>query len=247
MIPLLSAELLKLRTTRTFAGFVAISIATSLLISVLVAILTEPTEESVLIDVYASDTSSFFILILAVIGISGEWRHRTITSSLLASPDRVRFLTAKTVAFVAAGVSLSLLIAISVAALGTTILTIRGLPLPDAGALVEQVARNLAVAAALAALGVAFGALLRNQVAAVVSLLVVMFAVEPVVVALAPGVGRYAPLGVLPVAAAGLPPEDAGLGDVDMLGATAATLALVVWILATLAVAAALLARRDLE
>jgi ABC-type transport system involved in multi-copper enzyme maturation permease subunit len=247
MIQLLDAELLKLRTTRTFAGFVGISIATSLLVTVLVAILTEPTEQSVLVDVYASDTSSFFILVLAVIGISGEWRHRTITSSLLAAPDRLRFLTAKALAFVAAGVALSLLIAVSVTAVGTTILSIRGLPLPDAAALVEQVVRNLAVAAALAALGVAFGALLRNQIAAVVALLVVMFVVEPLVVALAPGVGRFAPLGVLPIAAAGLPPDDAGLENVHMLGATTATLALVAWIVAILAVAAALLVRRDLE
>jgi ABC-2 type transport system permease protein len=247
MIPLLTAELLKLRTTRTFAGFVGISIATSLLAAVLVAVLTEPTRASVLFDVYASDTSSFFILILAVIGISGEWRHRTITSSLLAAPDRVRFLLAKTAAFVAAGVVLSLLIALAVAVVGTTVLSLRDLPLPDPAELVEQITRNLAVAAALAAFGVAFGALLRNQIAAVVALLVVMFMVEPIVVALAPGVGRFAPLGVLPVAAAGLPPEDMGLAELDMLSPLAATLALVAWIAGILAVAAALLVRRDLD
>jgi ABC-2 type transport system permease protein len=247
MIPLLNAELLKLRTTRTFAGLVGISIATSLLIAALTAVLTEPTHESVLVDVYASDTSSFFILILAVIGITGEWRHRTITSSLLAAPDRLRFLVAKAVAFVAAGVALSMLIAVSVAAVGTTILSIRGLPLPGAGDLVEQMLRNLAVAAALAALGVALGGLLRNQIAAVVALLVVIFVVEPLLVALAPSVGRFAPLGVLPIAAAGLPPESAGLEDVNMLGATAATLALLVWIVVTLAASGAMLARRDLE
>ena len=66
-------------------------------------------------------------------------------------------------------------------------------------------------------------------------------------VALAPGVGRFAPHGVLPVAAAGLPPSDAGLVNVHLLGATTATLALVAWIVAILAVAAALLVRRDLE
>ena len=52
-----------------------------------------------LVDVFTSDTSSLFILILAIVGITGEWRHRTITSSLLAAPDRVRFLAAKTLAF----------------------------------------------------------------------------------------------------------------------------------------------------
>ena len=115
---MLRAELIKLRTTRTFAAIAAVAIATSVLIAALVALLTEPTEDSVLFDVFASDTSSFFILLLAVIGISGEWRHRTITSSLLAAPDRRRFLAAKAIAFATAGMVLSLLIAATVAVTG---------------------------------------------------------------------------------------------------------------------------------
>ena len=51
-------------------------------------------------------------MILAIVGITGEWRHRTITSSLLAAPDRIRFLAAKTLAFAAAGAVLSLSISI---------------------------------------------------------------------------------------------------------------------------------------
>ena len=98
MTALLHAELLKLRTTRTFAALTAIAVGISLLIATLVSVLTEPSKASVLFDVFASDTSGFFILVLAVVGISGEWRHRTITSSLLAAPDRLRFLTSKTLA-----------------------------------------------------------------------------------------------------------------------------------------------------
>ena len=101
MRALLRAELLKLRTTRTFVALTAVAVATSVLLVVLVSVLTEPSEEDVLVDVFTADTSSLFILLLAVIGISGEWRHRTITSSLLAAPDRLRFLAAKTVAFTA--------------------------------------------------------------------------------------------------------------------------------------------------
>ena len=112
MSALLRAELLKLRTTRTFIALTAVAVATSVLLIVLVSVLTEPSEEDVLVDVFTADTSSLFILLLAVIGISGEWRHRTITSSLLAAPDRLRFLAAKTVAFAAAGVVMSLLISI---------------------------------------------------------------------------------------------------------------------------------------
>src|SRR5262245_4118126 len=99
MTALLRAELLKLRTTRTFVAMAAAAAGTSVLLVGLVCFLTEPTERSVVTDVYTTDTSGLFILMLAIVGITGEWRHRTIASSLLVSPDRVWFLVAKTVAF----------------------------------------------------------------------------------------------------------------------------------------------------
>ena len=67
MRSLLHAELLKLRTTRTFAALAGAAVGTSLLLTVLVSVLTEPTEKSVLIDVFASDTSGLFIFLLSVV------------------------------------------------------------------------------------------------------------------------------------------------------------------------------------
>ena len=52
MTDLLRAELLKLRTTRTFVGITGVAVGTSLLIALLVSILTEPTRDSVIVDVY---------------------------------------------------------------------------------------------------------------------------------------------------------------------------------------------------
>jgi ABC-2 type transport system permease protein len=247
MRDLLRAELIKLRTTRTFAGMAGAAVGTSLLITILVAILTEPTEESVLVDVYASDTSSLFIVVLAVIGISGEWRHRTITGSLLAAPNRVRFLAAKTLAFAAAGVLLSLAITIGIAVAGTAVLSVRDLPLPDAGELTGLALRNALIAALLGAFGVGVGALVRNQVAALVGLLLIWFVAEPTLIALAPDVGRYAPLSALSSGIMDFPPEETGLSDVDLLAPGLAALALLAWIGAAFAAGAALLRRRDLH
>ncbi|MDP9188204.1 MAG: hypothetical protein M3O25_03030, partial [Actinomycetota bacterium] len=115
---LLHAELIKLRTTRTFYALAGVAIGLSVLIVILAASLTEPTKESVLYDVFQVDVSSFFIMILAIVGITGEWRHRTITSSLLAAPARVRFLAAKTLAFAAAGALLSVAISLAISIIG---------------------------------------------------------------------------------------------------------------------------------
>jgi ABC-2 type transport system permease protein len=244
----LEAELIKLRTTRTFIALVASAVGISLLITVLVASITEPTEEEVLTDVFTSDVSGLFILILAIIGITGEWRHRTITSSLLAAPDRVRFLAAKTIAFAVAGAVLSVLISIAVGIVGFAILSARDLPTPELGELVEQFARNAGVAMLGGAFGVGIGALVRNQAVAIVGVLVVGFAVEPVLIGLAPEVGRFGPLGALPTAAQGLDPEDVGMPeDVDLPAAGVAVLLLFAWIGSAFAAGAALLRYRDLE
>ena len=248
MTALLRAELLKLRTTSTFLALTAAAVGTSLLITVLVAVLTEPSEEEVLTDVFTSDTSSLFITILAVIGITGEWRHHTITSALLAAPDRLRFLSAKTVAFAAAGLVLSVLISISITVVGLIILTVRDLPTPEAGELIEQIARNAVVAALLGAFGVGIGALVRNQVVAVVGLLVLGFAVDPLVAALLPEIGRFSPFSALPIGIQEIPPDNAGLPeDIDVLSPGLAVLAMFAWIAAAFAPGAALLIRRDLD
>ncbi len=246
MTPLLHAELLKLSTTRTFAALAGVAVGISLLITILVGLLTEPTQESVLTDVFTSDVSSLFILVLAVVGITGEWRHRTITSSLLAAPDRLRFLAAKTIAFAAAGLALSLLISLAVAVVGFTILSVRDLPTPDAGELAGQIGRIAIVAALLGGFGVVVGALVRNQVVAVVGMLLLTFVVEPAVIALVPEVGRYGPLVALPTAAAGLPEGDVGLGGVELLPAGLAAAVMLAWMGVCFAGGVALLRRRDI-
>ena len=174
MTALLRAELIKLRTTRTFLALTGVALGTSLLIAVLVSLLSEPTQESVLTDVFTADTSGLFIVILAIVGITGEWRHRTITSSLLAAPNRLRFLVAKTLAFAAAGLVLSLLISITIAIVGMIILSARDLPTPELGELVGQIIRNAEVAALLGAFGLALGTLVRNQPVAIVGVLLLV-------------------------------------------------------------------------
>jgi ABC-2 type transport system permease protein len=160
----------------------------------------------------------------------------------------VPFLAAKTIAFAVAGLVLSVLISIAVGIAGYAILSARDLPTPELGELLERFARNAGVAALGGAFGVGIGAILRNQVVAIVGVLVIAFAVEPALVALAPEVGRFGPFGSLPTAAQGVDPQDVGMPeDVDLPAAGAAVLLLLAWIGAAFASGAALLRYRDLE
>ncbi len=247
MRPLLEAELIKLRTTRTFIALSAVAIGISLLLTILTASIGEPTKQSVLDDVFQNDASTLFIMILAIVGITGEWRHRTITGSLLAAPDRTRFLAAKTLAFAAAGALLSLAISISVAIVGFAILEARGLPTPDFADLLELIARNAGAAALLGGFGVGIGSLVRNQPVAIVGILLAAFVVDPVIGQFAPGVETFSPTGALPSAIQGVSPDDVGMEKVDFLAAVPAVAVMLVWIGALFAGGATLLVKRDVE
>ena len=222
------------------------AVATSVLLTGLLAALTRPTEASVLDDVFASDTSGLFVMVLAIVGITGEWRHRTITSALLAAPDRVRFLAAKTLAYAAAGLVLSLIVSAAIAVCGLAVLGVRDLPAPEAAELGGLFGRNALVSALTGAFGVGLGALARNQLAGVVGVLLVAFAIEPAVLALAPDVGRFGPFVALPTAILD-PASDAGLGGVDLLAPLAAAALWLAWIGGAFAAGASLLRVRDLD
>jgi hypothetical protein len=237
MTALLQAELLKLRTTRTFA----VLVGTAALLSVgLVGIAASMSVHDDPRSLFTNTSVTYFIVLLGAIGMTGEWRHRTITGTVLAAPDRLRLLAAKALSYSAAGVVLSLLVTVATMLVGTLILSSRGDETLGAGGLLDVLWRNLAVAALLGPLGVCVGALLRNQVVTVVGSVVVAAAVEPALFAALPEVGRFGPLSGAP---GGI------LGDATVHGLLAPGLAvavLVAWVLAAFAAAAVRLRGRDL-
>jgi ABC-type transport system involved in multi-copper enzyme maturation permease subunit len=241
---LLRAELIKLRTTRTFAALASVAIGIALLITILVCVLSKHGIDDPLNDVFNNDTSSLFILILAVVGITGEWRHRTITSSLLAAPDRLRFLAAKVLAFAAAGIVLSVAISVSVAIVGYALLGIRDIPAADLGDVFELGWRNALVAGLLGAFGVGVGSLVRNQPVAIVGLFILIFVIEPTVLGLLPDYGRYGPLISAPSA---ITQSDIGFDEVDQLSAVGGVLVLLGWITLTAGLGGLLLRARDVD
>src|SRR4051794_39854552 len=237
MIALLQAELLKLRSTRTFA----VIVGTAALLSVgLVGIAASMKNHDAPHDLFTNSSVTYIIVLLGAIGMTGEWRHRTITGSVLAAPDRTRLLVAKALSYSVAGVVLSLLVTVSTMLVGTLILEIRGEATLGAGGLADVLWRNLAVAALLGPLGVAVGALVRNQVVTVVSLIAVAAVLEPAVQQVAPHVGRFGPLAGAPGGILGGP--DTG----GLLAPGLALPVLVTWAGIAFAAAAWRLRSRDL-
>jgi ABC-type transport system involved in multi-copper enzyme maturation permease subunit len=239
----LQAELIKLRTTRTFLALTGSALALSLLVTILVAVLSNDVTARDVRDLFGSiDTSGLFILLLGIIGMAGEWRHRTIASTVLTTPQRLRLLLAKAVAYAIAGMVLSLVVNVVSMGVGSLILSSRNettLPVSD---LVDILWRNLVIAAFFGALGVLIGALLRNPAVAIVVILVFLFVVDPALLGLAYDEWKFGPFGGAPTGVTGVRPDDSK--ELLPLGAALAVMA--GWLSLFFAAAAATFTKRDL-
>lgn len=243
MSALLRAELMKLRTTRTFVALVGAALALSLLVVVLTALLTESFTERDVRDLFTADFTGLFILLLGVVGMAGEWRHRTITSTVLAAPDRLRLLAAKALSYALAGALLSFIVTAAIMLVGTLILSSRGQPTIGIAELADVLWRNLLIAALFGAFGVCVGALVRNQTVAVVGVLIFAFVLEPAIVALASDVGRFGPTVGAPNGILEIDPFN---DDSNLLAPAVAALVLLGWVALAFSAAATVLRQRDL-
>ena len=236
----MSAELLKLRTTRTaLAYLVAIVLLTLAVGAAVFATMDFNTEADVESALSGAGIGAALLMILGIVGTTGEYRHGTITSSLLVTPVRTRLVVGKLVAYLIAGALLGAAAMAATYAVGIPWLSARDAPLEllGAGDYVGLTARNIALAALSGAVGVAIGAIARNQVVAVVTTLVYLFVLEPVVSLLSSEVGAYT-LGGAQTAL--------GSDDVeDLLAPVPAGLVLIGWTLALGALGALLEERRD--
>jgi ABC-2 type transport system permease protein len=186
VIRLIGAELLKIRTTRTFWGLTAGAVGLVLLIVVLSLSLDDSlnTETNVHDLLSVAGFSGLMALVLGVVVGAGEYRHGTIAWTLLVTPRRLRAVSAQTLACAIAGAVIGLTAFILAVAVAIPWLSAKDAPLPSLSELFELIAGVVAYAGLAAALGAGFGALLRNQVAAIVIVLVALFVVDPTLAAL---------------------------------------------------------------
>jgi ABC-2 type transport system permease protein len=191
---LVSAELLKLRTTRTALGFLGAIVSLTLAIDAASFATSDfQTKEDIESALSGASVTAALLLILGIVGTTGEYRHGTITSALLGTPERRRLVAAKLLAYLIAGAALgTAAIAVTYAA-GIPWLSARDAPLDllGVGDYLGLAARGVALAALSGAIGVGIGAIVRNQVAAVVGTLVYLFVLEPVVAVLSTDVAAY--------------------------------------------------------
>lgn len=206
MTRLVHSELLKLRTTRTARVLLTLAAAgTAALVAVVLLLAGRPGQPALgpdalrLLVLVPAQPLTLAALVLGVLGMAGELRHGTATSTFLVTPVRGRVVAAKLAAAAVTGLAMAAASSAAVLAVGLPWLRAKGIEVAIADAGVAARVAGLAVAVALyAVLGTGLGALLRNQVAAVVvGLLWWTQGVERVLTGILhqPGLERWLPKG----------------------------------------------------
>jgi len=141
-------------------------------------------------------------LLLGVLCITTEFRHKTVTTSLLVTPRRPAFVVGKLLIAALLGAALAVIMLVSSIIAGGLTLIARG---GSFSALIHQVpavAPGLILVFALSALlGVGIGSVLTNQVAAIIVSLGWFFVLDALVVNLVHGAERWVPTGAATAAA----------------------------------------------
>jgi hypothetical protein len=144
-------------------------------------------------------------LLLGILGTAGEFRHQTITSTLLATPRRGRLLTAKILVHAGLGAALAAVACAVNLAISIPWLSSENVPLAGAADVGPVLVGVVAAAALFGAAGAGLGALVAHQTAAVTVSLVWLLAVEGLIVSITstPTLHHWLPGGALGVIAHG--------------------------------------------
>ena len=244
MISQIRAELLKIRSTRTTAGLLLGLIGLVLLFSLLTGFLTSASllsvKENQLSLVGDGTIAGVFSALAGIMLVSSEYRFGTIRTTFLFNPNRDRVFGSKILAGAIAGFVFGVIAEGLVLLVGTIILSARSIPFALSGGDLALLLVGTLIGSALwGVIGVGLGAIIPNQVGAVIILLAWSFVAENIIFGLLPSVGRY-----LPVHA-----QDAmiGLTTTHLLGVGPGAAVLVAWTVVLGAAGLFLLLRRDVS
>jgi ABC-2 type transport system permease protein len=204
---LVRAELLKVRSTRIPAGLLLATLfftAVTVWVSVpkvgaadLPVGLDDPQLLATVVGGATFGVPLMLMVLLGVLSFTQEFRYGTAASTYLIEPHRARILVAKllTVAVLSVVVT-SVALTLSLI-FGITLIRSRDGDVTVTAQFWQTLAAGAVVTAAYGAIGVALGALVRNQIAAVAGVLFWMTLFEQVVIPEFPAFGKWLPWGAM--------------------------------------------------
>jgi ABC-type transport system involved in multi-copper enzyme maturation permease subunit len=240
----LRAELLKIRSTRTTMGLLIGLIVLALLFIILTCTLSPVnqvlTEQDQVGLLSFGSIAGVFSALAGIMLVTSEYRFGTIRPTFLFNPSRNRLFSSKIIAGALAGLVFGAIGEGISFGVGTIILKTRHIPNALSGGNITVILAGVVLGSALwGIIGVGLGAIIPNQVGAVISLLAWGFVVENLVFGLLPSVGRF-----LPVHAQN---SMMGFNTAHYLSGAAGTIVLIAWTVALAGIGMTLLKGRDVN
>jgi ABC-2 type transport system permease protein len=195
MTAMIRGELIKTASTRTLLGYAVTGVALAVTNVVIVTQFSGDLE-TVSDKQEAIAGLPIIVLLLGLVGATGEYRHGTAAPAVLAAGrDRALLLLARAGAYALTGLAVGALMVAVAVVLGLALLAPH--PGPELGAHdVALVAAGTLIAASLSAImGVALGAIVRSQVAGVVGALILAFVVTPLIAVIDETAVEFTPFG----------------------------------------------------
>lgn len=185
MSALVAAELLKFRTTRAWIGFLLVLAALVGLASAGTVGSASDSELGTIElsrDVVASALfATLVVFVIGILSVTSEWRHGTVTRTLLGTPRRERVLIAKQLWIVLLAAALAVLGLAVALAVALPWLAFEGSSLELDGGVLGLAGRVLLASMLWGALGVGVGALVQNQTLALVGAIIWILLVEALI------------------------------------------------------------------
>ncbi len=175
----------------------------------------------------SAGSASIFVIILGIIAMSGEYRNQTITSTFLATPRRQSVIFAKVITYTIIAFVIAVIMWIAVVVVASILLTTVEHAPVEWNAVFEILGGTILGLVLYAILGVAIGALITNQVAAVVITLVWIFVVEALLTVFVDWLGKWLPGGALNSILQAT--NTSGFGGTEALNVPAAALLLIAY------------------
>lgn len=244
----LRSELLKQRSTRGSIGLIAAMLGLIVLAELLHAFglpadAVGDGERQLMVLGLGGLLSSLFAAVFGALTVTSEFRHGTIHPTFLVTPRRGKVIAAKAIVGVLIGAGLGLLGGAVAAVVGAAALEARGVSvLLDGDDVTQLVAGATGAAALWAAIGVGIGAIVRNQVPALVGICAWILFVEGLLADATGGlgeIGRFLP-GAAGAAMAGQEPD-------RLLAPAVALLVLMAYATASALLGTVATTRRDVE
>lgn len=201
MTALLGAELRQVRATQTFVWLLLGTAGVGVIGTLAPLIATDPATADLLSDaklqeaMHGAAAGVVLVVVAGIIGMAGDWRFGQASQAFLTTARRRRVVAAKTVVYMGVGAVYGTAAAGAAAATAWGWYQSNGVALPFGRSAVWLTLLGcIAVAVLFGVLGVAIGAIVRNQTVAIVGSLAWMVLVEPALFQASPTLFRWLPV-----------------------------------------------------